>query len=513
MSTFRAFQTGLMAGQEQAKYRREDDARMKAAEAFGKGNYEGAVSSLMGVGLMQDADAYERAGQRKQETERTQVYAKAFTSGLGAGPAPSKKTAQPAAAMTPDAGMAPPQTGLGQGPMPQPQQPNMRGGYEALRGAAASRGDFQMMAQVEQALSGMDEQQRAGFKESMEFLGQTALSLKGVPPEARGQAAMEILQNSPYANPQILQQIQQAAADGRITDEELDSFAMQTMSVADQVKRADANRPKPPEPFTLSPGQVRYGADGQRLASVPDRPQANAGQAPPSGYRWNPDGSLSKIPGGPADKPEQEYTATQVNKFVQSATTMDALQGALNQYLTLIDTVGPQMWTTGLGGDNPQVAKLQAARTNIDIQIKELFNLGVLNGPDLDIIRGAIPDVTGFNALGKSKESVRAALSVVQDYVDRGRNQIPQEFIDKARPNGNPFEQRPSNVGGWLKSLTGGAQPQQAPQAAAPRPQQQPQFPPEAISELMADPSPEAMAEFDEAFGEGAAASVMNGSR
>lgn len=279
MSTFRAFQTGLAAGQEQAKYRREDDARMKAADAFGKGNYEGAVSSLMGVGLMQDADAYERAGQRKQETERTQAYAKAFTTGLGAGPAPSKKTAQPAA-MSPDAGMAPPQTGLGQGPMPQPQQPNMRGGYEALRGAAAQQGDFQMMAQVEQALSGMDEQQRAGFKESLEFLGQTALSLKDLLPEDRGQAAMEILQNSPYANPQILARIQQAAADGRITDEELNRFAKQTMSVADQIKLADANKPKPPEPFTLSPGQTRFGADGEVIARVQDRSPAPGSLTP-----------------------------------------------------------------------------------------------------------------------------------------------------------------------------------------------------------------------------------------
>ena len=67
-----------------------------------------------------------------------------------------------------------------------------------------------------------------------------ALGLKGVPPEARGQAAMEILQNSPYSNPQILAQIQQAAADGRITDDELDNFAQQTMSVAERVKLVEA---------------------------------------------------------------------------------------------------------------------------------------------------------------------------------------------------------------------------------------------------------------------------------
>jgi hypothetical protein len=83
---------------------------------------------------------------------------------------------------------------------------------------------------------------------------------------------MEILQNSPYANPQILQRIQRAAADGQITNDELDDFIDMSMSVADRVK---LNQPKPPEPFTLSPGQIRYGPDGKPLASVPDRPARN----------------------------------------------------------------------------------------------------------------------------------------------------------------------------------------------------------------------------------------------
>lgn len=203
MSTFRAFQTGLEAGQQQAKVKREDDARVKAAEAFGAGNYEGAVSSLMGVGLMQDASAYGQAGERKKEADRTKAYGDAFRTGLQAGPEPSKKA-----------------------------------GYQAVSQAAAQQGDFGTMAEIDQAIAGMDEQQASQFASGMEFLGNTALGLKGVPPESRGQAAMEILKNSPYANPQILAQIQHAAADGKITDDELDNFAMQTMSVAERVKAA-----------------------------------------------------------------------------------------------------------------------------------------------------------------------------------------------------------------------------------------------------------------------------------
>jgi hypothetical protein len=272
MSTFRAFQTGLEAGQKQAKVRREDDARMKASEAFSSGNYEGAVSSLMGVGLMQDADAYDQAGRRKQEDERTKTYAQAFKTGLGAGPMPDRKA-----------------------------------GFQAVAKTAGEQGDFGMMSQVDQALAGMDEAQAGQFAEGMNFLGQTALSLKGVAPEARGQAAIQAIQNSPYANPQILAQIQQAAADGKITDDELDNFAMQTMSVAERVKLAKGEKPNYTTATTRD-GVIAFNqADPNQTvnlgqAPLPASAQGGAEKAP-SGYylTGNPEQPLAPIAGGPAD--------------------------------------------------------------------------------------------------------------------------------------------------------------------------------------------------------------------
>lgn len=260
MSTFRAFQTGLQAGQQQAKVRREDDARMKASEAFSGGNYEGASQSLMGVGLLDEANAYGQAGARKIEDERTKTYAQAFKTGLGAGP-----------------------------------KPDRRAGYQALSTAAGEQGDFGTMQAVDQALLQMDEQQAAEFGQGMEFLGKTALRLKSVAPEMRGQAALEALQSSPYASPQIMAQIQQAAADGRITDEELDQFAMQTMSVADRVKMQREGS------YTLGKDQVRYGPDNNVVASGPKSSPSDSARQPPSGYNWTPDGGLTPITGGPAD--------------------------------------------------------------------------------------------------------------------------------------------------------------------------------------------------------------------
>lgn len=349
MSTFESFKSGLEAGQKQAKVKREDDARQKAAEAFSAGNYEGASQSLMGVGLMDEAGAYGQAGERKKTNDRTKAYADAYKTGLSAGPAPAD-TQQPKGTtlpqdqeaayqqwinkigMTKANGMAMTDDGTGldydmrgffqkygpvdvnvaggqhftdefklpnhktfsneskyavgadaaragswngdtymPAPPPPPSAPNYRGGYDAVRQAAASQGDFATMQAMDETLSKMDATQAKQFSDGMEFLGSTAQSLKGIPAEARGQAAMEILQNSPYANPQVLAQIQQAAADGRITDEELDNFAQQTMSVADRVKaKMDAAKG-----YTLGPGQKHFGPDNKEVASVDPRAPGN----------------------------------------------------------------------------------------------------------------------------------------------------------------------------------------------------------------------------------------------
>ena len=56
---------------------------------------------------------------------------------------------------------------------------------------------------------------------------------------------------------------------------------------------------------------------------------------------------------------------------------------------------------------------------------------------------------------------------------------------------------------GLAGALGGGGQVSGAPSMAVP---------PEAVADLMSDPSPQAMAEFDEAFGQGAAERAMGGS-
>lgn len=94
-------------------------------------------------------------------------------------------------------------------------------------------------------------------------------------------------------------------------------------------------------PYTIQGGRVQYG-EGQ--VAVPPR-GGTGGGAPPSGYRFTPDGNLEAIPGGPADvraSAEGRSRAAQMDASVRSLT--NAL-GAIDQAERNISG-----WTTGLAG-------------------------------------------------------------------------------------------------------------------------------------------------------------------
>jgi hypothetical protein len=125
---------------------------------------------------------------------------------------------------------------------------------------------------------------------------------------------------------------------------------------------------------------------------------------PPLGYRYTADGNLEAIKGGPAD-PHVKATAgaggvtTKMrNDAVSVKQAYDSLDSALTSYRDLIvgtkDSSGKSLTEgTGVslfpGQENDQISQ---ARTNLQLQLKELYNLGVLNGPDLSLMENMIFD-------------------------------------------------------------------------------------------------------------------------
>jgi len=448
MSTFRAFQTGLEAGQQQAKVRRQDDARRKATEAYGMGNYEGAVTGLMSEGLTDEASNFNTLGQQAQTRKQQQGYATAL------GNAPDRRT-----------------------------------GMQNLRTSAMEAGDPNTMMAVDEALKSMDADQAAQFGQSMEFLGQTALSLKGVAPEARGQAAIEAIQSLPYANPQILAQIQQAAADGKITDDELDNFAMQTMSVADRVKMQREAMPKPAEPFTLSPGQRRYNPDGSLMASAPESPKAAADNSPspPTAYQqWQmARGDAADARTIEAGEAKKATTRASLNEGIGLVNQLVSHQGLSAIY----GAQGALPRIPGTPGADAEALLEQIGGQAFLAGIESLKGTGPLSDREGQAVKSAR---TRLLNRGQSVEAAKAAA---------------REFTDSMQRLLAAYEKE---AGSASSGVNPAAVATPAMQMGIRAYATQSGLPAEAITEFLSNPAtPQEMAEFNEAFGDGAAEAIL----
>jgi len=208
-----------------------------------------------------------------------------------------------------------------------------------------------------------------------------------------------------------------------------------------------ASTPKAPDPvkmeqYTDGTGQVwdRNPYTGESVkanvprARVPGSEGGGSG-APPSGYRWNPDGSLSKIPGGPADKPEPGlYTPTEEKNYRGKAQALGTLKFLTNEYRTLVNQYGPGLFDASLKDGEwqktPEGQKLLASHNNLMMFLKgpELFNLGVLTGPDVERLQRTLPEPVGMGAFGQSKETLGIGLDSLDQLVGYQMTMIPEEM-------------------------------------------------------------------------------------
>jgi len=116
------------------------------------------------------------------------------------------------------------------------------------------------------------------------------------------------------------------------------------------------------------------------------------GGKPPPGYRWNGP-NLEAIPGGPGDKlPESQQ---------KQVVGVNNLSNAIAEYRAQLKDYGK------LDSLRPDArATMGTKYNNMMLQAKEAYNLGVLNGPDLEILTSVITDPRSLKGAVTSKEAL-----------------------------------------------------------------------------------------------------------
>lgn len=148
-------------------------------------------------------------------------------------------------------------------------------------------------------------------------------------------------------------------------------------------------------------------------------------------------------------QPQAEgVTNTILTEAQRAETAYESILGGLDDYERIV--------TEGGGAVVPGKQKdaLVSARRHLQLQMKELFNLGVLNGPDLELMDQMIVDATdpvnvGLDFVGGPGLGARTTASVAQlrkqlkqmiepKLAQAGRSAAPQEVQSTPAPEPTP---------------------------------------------------------------------------
>ena len=145
----------------------------------------------------------------------------------------------------------------------------------------------------------------------------------------------------------------------------------------------------------LPPGDPRRAVYQQLITkTVTHAPgtQVNVDRAP-QGYMWQGPGKLAPIPGGPADKlPEKQQS---------QVIGVQNLRDAIGEYRSQLGT------HSKLDVLSPAArAEMGTKYQNMMLQAKEAYNLGVLNGPDMQVLQSVITDPMSINGLMTPRRSL-----------------------------------------------------------------------------------------------------------
>ncbi len=203
----------------------------------------------------------------------------------------------------------------------------------------------------------------------------------------------------------------------------LDPFSGQQLSSVDNTQSPDSKASNQVAWANNSIAQQRLGMD--RAAQA--KPQFHDGQwvMPPTFA--NPQGTATPIPG--FQKPLGE-TAKKTLSGIES------LNGAIGEYLGDLKSWGA---TDALRPDKR--ASMGTKYNNMMLQAKEAYNLGVLNGPDLEILQSVVTDprsmtgaITSNAALAKQASELSRIMSKTTAPAVRGSGASAERLPSKRQP-------------------------------------------------------------------------------
>lgn len=149
----------------------------------------------------------------------------------------------------------------------------------------------------------------------------------------------------------------------------------------------------------------------------------------PAAVNINQGGGVIVGPGG------VKLSATEVRDNRNALTAVAGVSNSLNR---LEELVGQHGWEPSMGFNAETVAQLEAAHRGVQMEMKELLNLGVLNGPDLELMDQMLLNPTEIptNPLkwGNRQAALQASYKEVRQLLERKKAQFQKNLGIKDQP-------------------------------------------------------------------------------
>lgn len=124
--------------------------------------------------------------------------------------------------------------------------------------------------------------------------------------------------------------------------------------------------------------------------------------------------------------PGTEKTPPLQREYNKGFSTLSNMGKTVNNYRTVLDKLGPQM---ALGRWNAvDEQKLKSAYKALQIDIKDLAELGVLAGPDMQLIEDWVQDPTTAGAMMTGKAGLMAGVAELSNYLDNKRSTFQEQY-------------------------------------------------------------------------------------
>jgi len=144
------------------------------------------------------------------------------------------------------------------------------------------------------------------------------------------------------------------------------------------------------------------------------------------------------------------YTPIEQKNYRAKANGISTLKNLSNQYRSLVNQYGPGLFDghikDGHWEKTPEGQKLLAAHNNLMMFVKgpEMFNLGVLTGPDVERLQRTLPEPVGPSAFGQTRETIGIGLDSIDQLLGYQLNQIPDEYRTAGGQSEQPGQPSPS---------------------------------------------------------------------